>query len=190
MAPVTAVPVRREAAPFRPVVVGRSERLTPHMVRLTLTGPALAGLPVGLPAASIRMLLPPPGAAEVVIPAWNGNEFLLADGRRPVIRTFTPRRVNETALELDVDVVLHEHGTVAAWAAAASPGDPVGVSGTGRGYAVDAGARSFLLGGDESAIPAISVLLVALPAEVAVPVSSRCPAPTPVSSCRLTPAPP
>jgi NADPH-dependent ferric siderophore reductase len=165
---VTTVPVRREAAPFRPVVVRRTERLTPHMARLTLGGPALAGLPMGLPAGSIRVLLPPPEVDHVVVPTWNGNEFLLADGRRPVIRTFTPRRFDEAALELDVDVVLHEHGAVAAWAAAAAPGSPVGVSGTGRGYAIDAAARGFLLGGDESAIPAISVLLETLPAEVAV----------------------
>ena len=35
------------------------------------------------------------------MPAWNGNEFLLPDGRRPAIRTFTPRRVDPDALELD-----------------------------------------------------------------------------------------
>lgn len=168
---MTTVPIRREAAPFRPVAVRRTERLTPHLVRLTLAGPALAGLPVGLPAASIRLLLPPAAADEVVLPTWNGNEFLLDDGRRPVIRTFTPRRHDDDdALELDVDVVLHEHGAVAAWAAAAVPGDPVAVSGTGRGYAVDDGAAAFLLGGDESAIPAISVLLEALPAAATVEV--------------------
>lgn len=150
--------------------MARTERLTPHLVRLTLVGPALAGLPVGLPAASIRLLLPPAGADEVVLPTWNGNEFLLDDGRRPVIRTFTPRRHDDAALELDVDVVLHERGAVAAWAAAAVRGDPVAVSGTGRGYAVDEGATAFLLGGDESAIPAISVLLEALPAAAAVDV--------------------
>jgi NADPH-dependent ferric siderophore reductase len=66
--------------------------------------------------------------------------------------------------------VLHEHGAVAAWAASAAPGDEVAVSGTGRGYAVDPDARSFLLGGDESAIPAISVLLEVLPATAAVQV--------------------
>jgi len=38
------------------------------------------------------------------MPSWNGNEFLLADGRRPTIRTFTPRRVDPEALELDLDV--------------------------------------------------------------------------------------
>jgi NADPH-dependent ferric siderophore reductase len=140
------------------------------MVRLTLAGAELEGLPVGLPTGNVRLLLPPHGASQVVRPGWNGNEFRFTDGSRPVIRSYTPRRFDPTTSELDVDVVLHEHGAVAAWAASAAPGDEVAVSGTGRGYAVDPDARSFLLGGDESAIPAISVLLEVLPATAAVQV--------------------
>ncbi|MEC9426535.1 MAG: siderophore-interacting protein, partial [Actinomycetota bacterium] len=44
------------------------------------------------------------------------------------------------------------------------------VSGTGRGYEIDPAVRSFLLAGDESALPAISMLLRALPPEAAVEV--------------------
>lgn len=151
--------------------------LTPHMVRLTLAGAELEGLPVGLPTGNVRLLLPPDGHAEVVLPRWNGNEFLFADGRRPVIRSYTPRRFDPAGPELDVDVVLHEHGAVSAWAAAARPGDELAVSGTGRGYAVDPDARSFFLGGDESAIPAISVLLEVLPPHAAVQVAVEVAAP-------------
>jgi NADPH-dependent ferric siderophore reductase len=161
---------RREAPPFRRVAVRRVEELTPHLLRVTMAGPELEGLPVGLPTGNVRVLLPPSGAEEVVVPRWNGNEFLLPDGSRPVIRSYTPRRYDPEALELDIDVVLHEQGVVSAWASAAKPGDPVAVSGTGRGYPIDPEARSFLLGGDESAIPAISVLLEVLPPEVAVEV--------------------
>ena len=171
------VRTRREAAPFREVRVEAVVPLTPHMLRLTLGGPALEGLPVGLPTGNVRLLLPPDGHAGVVVPRWNGNEFLFEDGRRPVIRSYTPRRFDPGALELDVDVVLHEHGAVAAWAAEAEPGDEVGVSGTGRGYAVDPDARTFFLGGDESAIPAISVLLEVLPRDAAVAVAVEVAAP-------------
>ena len=58
---------------------------------------------------------------------------------------------------------------MATWAATAEPGDPVAISGTGRGYAIDADAPRFLLAGDESALPAISTILDALPAD-----SRRC----------------
>jgi len=138
------------------------------MVRVTFAGPELEGLTVEDPAASVRLLLPSPGAHELVVPSWNGNEFLLPDGRRPAIRTFTPRRLEPEALELDVEIVLHGDGVASRWAEAARPGDPAAVSGPGRGYAVDRDAPAFLLAGDETAIPAISQLLEALPASTPV----------------------
>ncbi len=161
---MTTVRVRREPPAFRRAEVVRREDRSPRMVRVTLGGPQLAGLELGLPAGSVRILLPPPGAADVVLPSWNGNEFRDADGGRPVIRTLTPLRLDADALELDVEIVRHGHGPLSAWAGAAGPGAPVAVSGTGRGYEIDATAPQFLLAGDESALPAIATLLPALPA--------------------------
>jgi len=166
----TTVRARREPPLFRRVAVRRVEHLSPHLVRATLAGPDLAGLSVERPAASVRLLLPSPGRQELVIPSWNGNEFLLPDGRRPTIRTFTPRRVDPEAPELDVEIVIHGNGVASEWAEAAEPGDPVAISGPGRGYAINRDAPTFLLAGDETAIPAISQLLEALPAETPVQV--------------------
>jgi NADPH-dependent ferric siderophore reductase len=140
------------------------------MVRVTFAGPEFEGLTVDDPAASVRLLLPSPGEQELVIPSWNGNEFLLPDGRRPTIRTFTPRRVDPTALELDLDIVTHGTGAASEWAEAAAPGDPAAISGPGRGYAIDPEAPAFLLAGDETAVAAISQLLEALPATTPVQV--------------------
>jgi NADPH-dependent ferric siderophore reductase len=164
----TRARVRREPPRFRPVAVERVERLGPRMVRLTFGGPELEGLTVEDPAASVRLLLPSPGTTELVVPVWNGNEFLLPDGRRPVIRTFTPRRAE--GLELDLDVVVHGGGVASEWAAAAKPGQAAAVSGPGRGYTVDDDAPAFLLAGDETAIPAVSQLLEAMPARMPVQV--------------------
>lgn len=140
------------------------------MVRVTFADPDLEGLAVEHPAASVRLLLPPAGAHELVMPSWNGNEFLLPDGRRPTIRTFTPRRVDPEALELDLEIVIHGGGVASEWAEVAEPGDPAAISGPGRGYAIDREAPAFLLAGDETAIPAISQLLEALPADKPVQV--------------------
>ena len=161
----TPLRVRREPPRFRAVEVCHVERLSPRMVRVRLGGPDLSGLSVEQPAASVRLLLPPPTAQEVVVPRWNGNEFLLPDGRRPTLRTFTPRRLDSGSLELDLDIVLHRSGVASEWARAATAGDPAAVSGPGRGYAVDGDAPAFLLGGDETAIPAIGQLLEALPVD-------------------------
>jgi NADPH-dependent ferric siderophore reductase len=143
--------------------VKRLLSLTPHMVRVTLAGPELAGFPVPEPAASVRLLIPSAGRPELVIPEWNGNEFLLPDGQRPIIRTFTPRCYRPDDIEIDLDIVIHEGGATSTWAASASPGAPAAISGPGRGYDIDPTASAFLLAGDETAIPAIAQLLEALP---------------------------
>jgi NADPH-dependent ferric siderophore reductase len=133
------------------------------MMRVTFRGSELEGFTVAEPAASVRLLLPSPGADELEIPTWNGNEFLLADGRRPVIRTFTPYRVDEASAELELWMVVHGDGPASEWAAAAVPGDPAAISGPGRGTAVDPDTPAFLLAGDETAIPAMSQLLAEQP---------------------------
>jgi len=162
--------IRREPPAFRVATVRRVESLTPYLTRLTLHGPALAGLEITQPAASVRLLLPLPGSRELVMPEWNGNEFLLPGGQRPVIRTFTPRRIDSEHLELDLDIVIHDGGAVSSWIGEADLGDPAAISGPGRGYTVDPETTSFVLAGDETAIPAISQILEVLPATAAVAV--------------------
>ena len=140
------------------------------MARVTLAGPELEGLTVEQPAASVRLLLPPRGQAELVMPTWDGNVFLLGDGARAPIRTFTPRRLDPEALELDLDIVIHGGGVASEWGERAVPGNEVAVSGPARGYDVDADAPAFFLGGDETAIPAIGQLLEVLPGPTPVQV--------------------
>jgi NADPH-dependent ferric siderophore reductase len=135
------------------------------MIRVTLAGPELEGLVVEQPAASVRVLLPPFNQRPLVLPTWTGNQYVMPSGERPTIRTLTPRRVDLEALELDVDIVIHPGGAAAAWALAACPGALAAVSGPARGYSVDREAESYLLAGDETAIPAISQLLECLPAD-------------------------
>lgn len=135
------------------------------MVRVTLAGAELAGLERGDPGSSVRVLLPrDDGRFE--LPTWNGNEFLWGDGARARIRTLTPVEVrgDGDATELDVDVVVHDDAPLTRWALAAVAGSPAAVSGTGSGYEIDPAARSYVLLGDESAVPAICTILAELPA--------------------------
>jgi len=160
---------RREPPTFRTVAVRRVEQFGPRLTRVTLAGPDLAGLTVDQPAASVRVLLPAE-TGRLVIPTWDGNEFRLPDGRRPRIRTFTPRRLDRRALELDVEIVRHGAGAASEWAAGAQPDDPAAVSGPGRGYVIDRATPAFLLAGDETAVPAIGQLLEVLPPDPPVEV--------------------
>ncbi|NND75465.1 MAG: siderophore-interacting protein [Ilumatobacter sp.] len=155
--------IRREPPPFRRLEVRRIEDLTPHMRRVVLGGPELDGFELDLPAASVRLLLPQRGSDAIEMPVWTGNQFELANGERAPIRTFTPRRLDVQRLELTLDVVLHATGAATDWARSTQPGDVVAVSGPGRGYEIDTDASSYLLAGDESAIPAIDQLLEAMP---------------------------
>lgn len=131
------------------------------MTRVIAGGDELVGFSLDRPAASVRLLLPTDG--ELEIPVWDGNEFLLSGGTRPIIRTFTPRRFDAEALELHLDVVLHGTGVASTWVEATQAGDEVAISGPGRGYDIDPAATAFLLAGDETAIPAICQLLEHLP---------------------------
>lgn len=163
MSDLSSSRVRREPPAFRQLVVAATQQRTPYLMRLTLRGAALAGFEPPLPAGSVRLLIPDAMGAELVIPTWNGNEFVHLDGRRPVIRTLTPLRHDAEAGELDVDVVLHGNGPLSEWAVACRPGDPVALSGPGRGYAFGDGATGYLFAGDESAVPAIGQLVEAIP---------------------------
>lgn len=162
--------LRREPPGFRVVEVRAVEPRTTRLVRVTLGGDALVGFDPGLPAASVRLLLPDP-AAGLVLPTWNGNEFLHTDGRRPLLRTLTPLRHDPVARALDLEIVRHGPAPLADWVAAAKPGDRVALSGPGRGYEVDPDAPAFLLAGDESALPAITTLVPVLPPAAAVHVA-------------------
>lgn len=168
-----STPIRREPPRFRLVTVRRKSWTSARLVRVTLAGPELAGFEVTEPAASVRLLLPSGGAgAELVMPTWNGNEFLLADGSRPALRTLTPlvTRPGDADDELDVEVVVHDGGAVSTWAVAAEEGAPAALSGPGRGYTVDPDAPAYLLAGDETALPAIGQVRAALPAGMPVQV--------------------
>jgi len=174
--------------------VVRTEARTPRLVRVTLAGDSLVGMPVPPAAASVRLLLPGAPGAPLVIPEWNGNEFLLPDGGRPVLRTFTPWRDDPESDMLAIDVALHGTGAAAAWAAAATRGAPAALSGPGRGSAPEPDARTYLLLGDESALPAIEQVLAVLPPSASVQVvveivdsSARFPLPVESVEWRLRP---
>jgi NADPH-dependent ferric siderophore reductase len=83
---------------------------------------------------------------------------------QPVVRTYTVRYADPQARELAIDFVTHgDHGVAGAWAGKATPGDHVYLMGPSGAYSPDPAADWHLFAGDESAIPAISAALAALP---------------------------
>lgn len=83
--------------------------------------------------------------------------------KRLDIRTYTIRRIHAQQGWFEVDFVLHEDaGPGSRWAAQATKGQQIGLSGPGGRTASPAGWM--LLAGDETALPAIARIGEALPA--------------------------
>jgi NADPH-dependent ferric siderophore reductase len=140
----------------------RTATITPRMRRITLGGEEFAGIAQG---PNIKLLIPPPGLAE---PEWpmpgpNGRAIWPAADKRPAVRTYSVRRFDAAAGELDVDFVLHgDEGPASWWAARAQPGNVLGIGGPGGRTVGD--ADWYLLAGDHTALPAIGAILEKLPA--------------------------
>lgn len=133
----------------RKLNVLRVTELTPRMRRITLGGIELQGFTSLGSDDHIKLLFAPtPGADEA----------------KPTLREYTPRRIDLTANELDIDFVLHGDGPASTWAAQAAPGHTLTIAGPRASMVVPDIFDSYLLIGDETAIPAIARRLEELPA--------------------------
>ncbi|MBG0561001.1 siderophore-interacting protein [Actinoplanes aureus] len=174
----TAVPT--EAPPFRffPAQVTRVTRLSPNFVRVTLTGDDLDRFADNGWDQRIKLIPPLPGSGHDHLPTgpdWYSRWRGLPDEQRNPIRTYTARAVRPHLREVDVDMVLHGvNGPASRWAVEARPGSTACIMGpnadfTGTAGGIDfhppAGTRRILLGGDETAVPAIASILAGLPAD-------------------------
>jgi len=150
---------------MRTVEVRNITQVTPRVTRMTFTGPQLAGFASRAPAEHIKLFLPQPGEREAphTVPGPDGPIFP-PDLPRPISRTYTPRQFRPESLELDVDIVRHGDGPGSVWAARAQPGDTVVIAGPGGGYNRPPNVTPLVIGGDETSLPAISMVLAALPA--------------------------
>ena len=155
----------------KPVVrlrVLRTERLTPHMIRIVAGGEGIADFaPNAFTDAYVKVLFKVPG---VTYPEPLDMQAVRAELPRehwPRMRSYTVRAFDAQAGELVLDFVHHgDEGLAGPWAAAAKPGDELLLSGPGGAYAPGDEADWHLLVGDESALPAIAASLEALPAGV------------------------
>ncbi|MFE0649945.1 siderophore-interacting protein [Streptomyces sp. NPDC059534] len=146
--------------------VVRTERITPHMVRVVLGGPGLDAFDAAeYTDHYVKLLFAPEG---VSYPEPFDMERIREEFPReqwPTTRTYTVRAWDAEQRELTVDFVVHgDEGLAGPWAARAQAGDTVRFLGPGGGYTPDPTADWHLLVGDESALPAIAVALERLPA--------------------------
>ncbi|MFD5947310.1 siderophore-interacting protein [Streptomyces collinus] len=173
------------AAPFRffSLQVVRTRRLGPSLVRVTFGGPDLHAFHSDGHDQSLSLFLPHPGQPEPVVPLelgdgwWQGWRELPEDVRA-VMRSYTLRGLRRHPDEIDIDFALHgiepgapvQAGPASRWAARAAAGDRVLLLGPA---VADNRAIRFrppedtdlvVVWGDETAVPAASAIVEALPA--------------------------
>ncbi|MFK3797769.1 siderophore-interacting protein [Pseudomonas sp. NPDC088444] len=138
----------------RKLQVLRVTDITPRMRRITLHGPELKGfISLGTDDHVKLLFATSPeeqAALENFTPGPNAS-----DGPRPAMRDYTPRRYDAASGELDIDFVLHGDGPAATWAAQAQAGQFLYIAGPRGSMIVPDMFDSYLLIGDETALPAI-----------------------------------
>lgn len=167
----------RPSRAFR-VRVTRIQDLTPSFRRFTVTGDDIADY--GDPGFDqrIKVVFPTDVAPLEAMPTgddWYTAWRAMPEDARPPFRTYTTRAVRTREHEIDVDMVAHEpDGPASVWIQNAVVGDELlimaptvhheGVS-FGIDFVPPAQTEQFLLVGDETAAPAIAVILEQLPRE-------------------------
>ena len=113
--------------------VFQREQLSPHLVRLTLGGPGLAGfVSSGIPDEWVGLVVPGQFQSRYyTVRSWDGTELVL-------------------------DVVVHDVGLVTEWASGDCVGDQVTVTEPKGSFAMPEDAAWLLLVGDLTALPAMA----------------------------------
>ncbi|WP_333618172.1 siderophore-interacting protein [Dietzia sp.] len=147
----------------------RSERISPHVMRVTLGGGDLEQFVYQGFDQWFRLAIPVHGDDRFEnLPGKFGIggylKFLTSPkGTRPVIRNYTIRNFRYEPAELDIDFVVHGTGGVAGpWAEAVEPGTDVAFIDQGCGWK-DVPAANTLIVADESGMPAALGVLRDLP---------------------------
>lgn len=161
---------------FFNVTVRAIKDVTPGFRRYTFSGPDLQWF--GDPGFDqrIKLLFPLEHLGYDACPQganWYAQWRELPTENRHPIRTYTTRYVRPALQELDVDVVVHEPmGPASRWINEAAIGDQMLILGPNSEYDGVAGGvdfippeqtERFLIAGDETAAPAISVIIEQLP---------------------------
>jgi NADPH-dependent ferric siderophore reductase len=160
----------RHELKMRLLEVKQVTRLTPHMVRVTLTGADLVGFVSASPDDHVKVFLPVEDGA-INRPTMGPDGPVYPEGITPSpARDYTPRRYDATTNELDLDFVLHGEGPASTWAESVKIGDTIGVGGPRGSMVIPDDYDHYVLVGDETALPAIGRWLEEMPASSPVTV--------------------
>ena len=139
--------------------------ITPNYLRITLTGASVNQYAAATVGENNKIFIPPAGVREIHFPHFDNGKWALPPQEVcPSIRTYTHRGIDLEKEEMYIDFVAHgDSGPASSWAIHANVGDPLGVAMYGLKTELYPKADWYLLAGDATAIPVISVILETLP---------------------------
>lgn len=150
------------------LTVSRKEYITSRFVRIYFTGediPLIANTTVGV---NNKILIPPKGLKEIHFPEYDYEKRRWKPQPkkiRPTVRTYTHRGIDVSKNEIWIDFAIHgDEGPATKWANNAKPGDILGVMMKNGSSELYTKSDNYLLAGDATAIPVLSVILEDLPA--------------------------
>lgn len=149
------------------LTVSRKEYITPHYIRVFLTGkdiPLIANTTIGV---NNKILIPPRGVSKIHFPEFDYDKMLWKpqpEEIRPSIRTYTHRGIDLENNEIWIDFVAHgDEGPASAWALEAKKGDLLGVLMKDGKTELYGKAENYLLVADATGIPVLAAILEDLP---------------------------
>lgn len=149
--------------------VKRKELLTPHYIRIVLTGNVALFKDATL-GDNNKVFVPPAGLEKVHMRYYDQvkKEWILPqENVRPSMRTYTHRAIDLDKNELTIDFVNHGlNGPASAWANTAKEGAELGVAMKLSKKELFPVKSNYLFVGDATAIPIIGVILEQLPKNV------------------------
>ncbi|WP_192564201.1 siderophore-interacting protein [Pseudomonas gozinkensis] len=109
------------------VVLRHKHQLSPHLMRITLAGPAVTEMATWAPDQRVKLFFPAADGSPARLSqgeGWYARFRSMLVNRRPAMRTYTIRHLRAESGEVDIDFVLHgETGPASRWALRAQPGE-------------------------------------------------------------------
>lgn len=147
--------------------VKRKQWITPHYIRVFLTGEDIEQFANTTIGVNNKILIPPKGVKKIYFPTFDyekGEWIHPQEDVRPVVRTYTHRGINLQAKEIWIDFVAHgEEGPASAWAISAKEGDVLGVLMRDGKTELFPLTDNYVLVGDATGIPVLAAILEQLP---------------------------
>lgn len=145
------------------LVVVRKEFVTPHYISVFFESRQFDELSQATIGIHSKIMIPPKGTRKIVFPEYdylNSCWKSQPDNENYIIRTYTLRAIDMNKREIRIDFVSHgDEGPASAWAISAKEGDVLGVTMRSGIIELCPVVANYVLVGDATAIPVLSVIL-------------------------------